>query len=185
MTNKLTEVQQCLVENHLRLVYLTINTHISRNRHNPHYDYDDLYQVGCMALCVAAIYYKPPTPFPAFAHLVIRQNLLKYCSKANEWGACFPIEAQEGHMIENIRDGSASPEECMEAQEVQEKLRMLRNHYSGVARKGIDAIELKQLGYSGADIAKLYGVRPNHVSAWVARARQHLVKDRDFIKSIA
>ena len=55
--------------------------------------------------------------------------------------------------------------------------------YSGVARLGIEALEWKINGYSSADIARLYGVKPNHVGAWISRAAKKLRKDaaiRDF-----
>ena len=55
---------------------------------------------------------------------------------------------------------------------------VIRNRmYSGVARLGVEALELKIAGYSGTDIAKLYGVQPNHVGAWISRAAQKLKKD--------
>ena len=44
-------------------------------------------------------------------------------------------------------------------------------------RLGVEALELKIAGYSGTDIAKLYGVQPNHVGAWISRAAQKLKKD--------
>ena len=47
----------------------------------------------------------------------------------------------------------------------------------GTARNGVQALELKIAGYSGTDIAELYGVKPNHVGAWIARAAQKLKKD--------
>jgi len=49
--------------------------------------------------------------------------------------------------------------------------------YSGVARLGVEALELKIAGYSGADIADLYGVKSNHVGAWISRAIKKLKKD--------
>lgn len=49
--------------------------------------------------------------------------------------------------------------------------------YSGVARLGVEALELKIAGYSGSDIAQLYGVKPNHVGAWISRAAAKLKKD--------
>lgn len=47
----------------------------------------------------------------------------------------------------------------------------------GVARLGIEALELKVKGYSGADIAQLYQTKPNHIGAWISRAAEKLRKD--------
>ena len=55
--------------------------------------------------------------------------------------------------------------------------------YNGVARLGVEALELKIAGYSGTDIAELYGVKPNHVGAWIARAAQKLKKTFFLLKT--
>ena len=49
-----------------------------------------------------------------------------------------------------------------------------KREYSGVAQLGIEALELKIRGYSGADIARLYHNEPNHVGAWISRAKAKL-----------
>ncbi len=60
---------------------------------------------------------------------------------------------------------------------VEQALEYGKRTYSGVARLGVEALELKIAGYSGTDIARLYGVQPNHVGAWISRAAQKLKKD--------
>ena len=60
---------------------------------------------------------------------------------------------------------------------VEQVLEYGKRTYSGVAKLGVEALELKIAGYSGTDIAKLYGVQPNHVGAWISRAAQKLKKD--------
>ena len=52
-----------------------------------------------------------------------------------------------------------------------------KRHYSGVAKLGVEALELKIKGYSGADIARLYHTKPNHVGAWIARAAEKFRQD--------
>ena len=63
-------------------------------------------------------------------------------------------------------------------------LNSAKSEYSGVARLGIEALELKIMGYSGADIAKLYGVKQNHVGAWISRAAAKLRKNGAVLKSL-
>ena len=46
-----------------------------------------------------------------------------------------------------------------------------------VAKLGVEALELKIKGYSGADIARLYHTKPNHVGAWIARAAEKFRQD--------
>ena len=55
-----------------------------------------------------------------------------------------------------------------------------KREYSGVAQLGIEALELKIRGYSGADIARLYHTEPNHVGAWISRAKAKLKMDGAF-----
>ena len=50
--------------------------------------------------------------------------------------------------------------------------------YHGVARRGVQALEMQVYGYTTREIAELYGVRSNVVAAWVSRARQMLKKER-------
>lgn len=52
-----------------------------------------------------------------------------------------------------------------------------KRHYKGVAKLGIEAMELKIKGYSGADIARLYHTKPTHVGAWISRASEKLRQD--------
>ena len=54
---------------------------------------------------------------------------------------------------------------------------------SGVVRLGIEALELKAKGMSGREIAALYGVKPNHVGAWISRAASRLRRDQDLLRT--
>ena len=51
------------------------------------------------------------------------------------------------------------------------------NQYRGVARKGVQALEMQVCGYTTREIAELYGVRSNVVAARVSRARQMLKRE--------
>ena len=53
-----------------------------------------------------------------------------------------------------------------------------------MAQLGIEALELKIRGYSGADIARLYHTEPNHVGAWISRAKAKLKKDAAFMAEL-
>ena len=61
-------------------------------------------------------------------------------------------------------------------------LQSVKRQYSGTIRLGIEAIEWKVKGLSGAEIAKMYGVKPNLVGAWIARAASRLKKNGDFME---
>jgi DNA-directed RNA polymerase specialized sigma24 family protein len=65
--------------------------------------------------------------------------------------------------------------------EILRLLESVKGEYSGVARRGIEALALKVKGYSGAEIAELYGVKQNLVGAWISRASAKLRRDRRFL----
>ena len=52
-----------------------------------------------------------------------------------------------------------------------------RRTYTGVAKLGVEALALKVKGYTGADIARMYHTKPNHVGAWISRAVEKLRND--------
>ena len=59
-------------------------------------------------------------------------------------------------------------------------LHQMHAQSSGVVRLGLEAMELKVKGMTGQEIAALYGVKPNHVGAWISRAAQRLRSNRAF-----
>jgi len=174
----LTLEQQALVESHLSCVHWTLRHFIRSDERVCGLGYDDLYQEGCVALCHAAVSYnsEKAAQFHSYATHVIRNHLLDHCRR---------IQTQQKN----------APTISLEDQEVKPPIsvdldydntdRLFARHllnygkctYSGVARLGVEALELKAAGYSGPDIAKLYGVQPNHVGAWISRAIQKLKKD--------
>ena len=60
-------------------------------------------------------------------------------------------------------------------------LQSLKEQYTGTVKKGIEALEWKTKGYSGTEIADMYGVKPNLVGAWISRAVRKLEKNSMFI----
>lgn len=42
--------------------------------------------------------------------------------------------------------------------------------HKGAVLKGIEAIELRIKGYTGAEIAQMYGVKNNNVTSWISKA---------------
>ena len=138
-----------------------------------------------MALCKAAATYDGVSAqFGTYATTVIRNHLLNHCKSVNASQRNLPALSLDAGGSEDDR-----PPPCPEPSvpdEVDELLGRLdvadfladcKRRYSGVARLGVEALELKIAGYSGTDIAKLYGVQPNHVGAWISRAAQKLKKD--------
>lgn len=175
----LTIAQQCLVEDHLRLVHWTIRQYIDTNEAVCGMGYDDLFQEGSLALCHAAVTFEDGgAQFKSYAVTVIRNHLLDHCRR---------IAAQRRNMSLLSLDAPLSEgnppivyddtEDLLSDIYASQLLEHGRRTYSGVAKLGVEALELKIKGYTGADIAKLYGTKPTHVGAWISRAAAKLRED--------
>lgn len=180
--NALTPKQQALVERHLPLVKTVIRRYIDVNEGMFGMGYDDLFQEGCEALCHAAASYdiQAGAQFQTYAGTVIRNHLLDHCRALRAKCRCAPVlsldERVDGMPREQLAD---CDEECcnMDRLYVAQLLAHGRRAYSGVALLGIEAMELRVRGYTGTDIARLYGVKPNLVGAWISRAAEKLRRD--------
>ena len=165
-----------LVEEHLNCVRWAISRYIKVNESVCGLEYDDLFQEGCIALLRAIETFdgQPGTQFHTYAISVIRNHLMDYCRRIqSQTLPTIPLETGDTEMplsspTERIGDSQLF---------VEQVLAYGKRTYSGVARLGVEALELKIAGYSGADIARLYGVSPNHVGAWISRASKKLKRD--------
>ena len=171
-----------LVEEHLNCVHWVIHHFIHVDPGVCGLEYDDLYQEGCIALWRAAETFdeQQGAQFHFYAISVIRNYLVDYCRKIQRRTALIvPLEMGD---MEFARDG-AKDWDGESGLFVEQVLEYGKRTYSGVARLGVEALELKIAGYSGRDIAELYGVKPNHVGAWISRAAQKLKKDMFLVEN--
>ena len=178
-TQPLTMKQQRLVEENLRLVHWTIRQYIDTNESVCGLGYDDLYQEGSLALChAAATFEERGTQFKSYAIPVIRNHLLDHCRRIAAQRRNMPLLSLDAPPCED-RPPTAydDTEERLSDIYASQLLEYGKRTYSGVAKLGVEALELKTKGYSGADIAKLYGTKPTHVGAWISRAAAKLRED--------
>lgn len=187
---RLALAQRVLVEKHLSVVRWVIFHHITVNETIYGFSYEDLFQEGCVWLCRAAAVYDPTqTEFSTFAQTVVRNGLLDYCRRM-----CQKQKRQSalevGGRGELMADGQrlAEPQDDFDARvsylEVTSLLEQTKKQYRGVARLGIEALELKIRGLSISDIAGLYGVKPSHVGAWISRAAEKLRENKQFLTEL-
>lgn len=167
---------EALIEQHLNCVHWVIHSFIGVNEGVCGLEYDDLYQEGCIALWRAAESFDEQrgAQFHSYAISVIHNHLLDYCRKIQSRSV--PLVPLEDWDAEASRRGAAAWDSDSSLY-VEQVLEYGKRTYSGVAKLGVEALELKIAGYSGTDIAALYGVQPNHVGAWISRAAQKLKKD--------
>jgi len=179
----LTIEQKKLVEDHLNIVPYILNKYI-KNSEDVEMNYEDLLQEGNLALCKAAIKYNGSVKFNTFAEIVVKHELLGYCKKTNR--KIKTVELPAGKSIEEVLvcDDEEVPEMLFNAENLK-SIRNIKNEYSGVVLKGIEAIELKMQGLAGVDIAAIYKVKPNYVSAWIAKAKRQLLTNEKFLNEIS
>lgn len=180
----LTLEQQQLVEHYLSVVNWVIIDHIKLNPQVCGLGYSDVYQEGCVHLCrAAATYQGDPAGFGAYARTVVRNGLLSYCRSLCRENAPLPLLTEP----EDARAPACETEEAvlkkLRQEDLFRALHEARAESSGVVRLGIEALELKAKGLSGREIAALYGVKPNHVGAWISRAASRLRLNPVFLQA--
>ena len=96
-----------------------------------------------------------------------------------------PVQSEpeeDGLSMEQLSSADDTLDRLLEEQDICMLLQNCKRQYAGTARLGIEAIEWKVKGLSGAEIAKMYGVKPNLVGAWISRAAGRLKQNRDFMQ---
>ena len=182
----LNPFQRTLVEENLHIVSQTLTRNIRCNESICGMGYEDLFQEGALALCRAAATYdyeQYRTPFSAYARPVVRNYLLDYCRRLltrRNHLPTIPLHAQGNEESPPPEQWLPSPDD-RDAWDARILVDELLEHgsrtYTGVTRLGVEALALKVKGYSGADIARLYHTKPNHVGAWISRASKKMKAD--------
>ncbi len=186
----LSEIQKNVVVENLEIVEWAIYKNIHVNEQIQGLGYDDLYQVGCLALCHAAATYNGSTKFETYAQVVVKNKLLDHCRAVlKKQPSMLYMDAPAGDDSRSTLEGiiSTDSEDSMNSLSEAEILKILdsvKTSYNGVTLKGIEAIELKIKGYTGKEIAELYGVKSSHIGAWISRAAAKLRKDSHFLSMI-
>lgn len=177
--------QQTLVEANLSVIDKVINLFISPDEDVCDLGRSDLYQEGALALCKAAATYDGESArFDTYATTVIRNHLYNCCKAANTRQRILPsVSLDAGDSDEDGQPKFLEPstpdgvDELIGRLDAASLLADCKRRYSGVARLGVEALELKVKGLSGADIARMYHTTPNNVGAWISRAAQKIRKD--------
>ena len=183
----LTDGQRKLAEENLQVVSRAIHRHIIVSENVFGFEYDDLYQEGCIWLCKAAATFQADKgiPFPHYAEKVVANGLRTYCRLmcGKQQRCCtLPLHAEPDDNLFSLEQIPVSDyqDDIIAETDAIQLLHRMKRQYSGTVRLGIEAIELKVQGYSGAEIAVMYGVKPNLVGAWISRAKSRLKQNDAF-----
>ncbi len=181
--------EQCeLVTAHLPIVQYIIRQNITIHNDCFGFEYDDLFQEGCLMLCRAAATYDITlSKFTTYASTIIRNGLINYCRdfSTSQLHNTYFSENECGELISE--DGQYMTSNDFEMQlsmlETIDLLRSCARNYKGCAKLGITSLELKIKGLTISEIAKLYGVPPSHVGAWISKSKERLLKDPAFLSN--
>ena len=184
----LNKKQQLLVESNLSVVKYAIHKNIIVNDSLYGFEYDDLFQEGCIWLCKAAVSFDESRDikFTTYAEKVVANGLRTdcrlMCGKQKHHVSLPSAETDmDGFSLEQL-PAEDPLDKIFEEQDVLLLLQGCKCQYTGTARLGIEAIEWKIKGLSGAEIARMYGVKPNLVGAWISRAAARLKQNETFMQ---
>ena len=178
---KMTNYQRELVEANLEIVDQVIRRRIKVSS-RPLLTYEDFYQVGCEALCRAAMKYDPELgSFEAFGSKTVYNAMIDYCRKQNSMAALtadlLVDEDSNEPVAFEITGNDPEYADMLNLRQFHAEFEEIKSRYSGIALRGIEAMELKCYGFSSTEIAEKYGTTVNNVNAWISRARSKLMKD--------
>jgi len=172
----LSQEQQRLVEENMGLVGQFINDHIHDLDKGGIFTRDDLFQIGCVGLCNAALSYDPgrQAKFDTYAYILIRNAIytkLEYATLRKHREQAVDTDDLP------VRNDDLFAEQA-NLSSLNDLLDKAFSVSTGVTAKGIAAIRLRAQGYSCKEIGEQFGgASANNVSAWIARARKYLLQD--------
>ena len=171
-----TAERQALIERHLPLVHWVISEYFHTNSHVVGLEYEDLVQEGMIALCHAADTYKTGrSAFSTYAVRVVRNHLTSHCRVVADKLRNMPTMPLDRREFQDRRDYEQDSLSGLCANEI---LNRRKKTYTGSARRGVEALEMKVLmGYGVTDIARVCSVKPNLVGAWISKAAKQMRMD--------
>lgn len=190
----MTSYEKQLAEQHLYLVPQMVST-LTRSYSNLSMDEtEELTQAGYLALCRSAMHYRTDRPFEPYAKAAIRHAIYDYwrdCRRRSQHFCSLDAILEKKSEPDFIRTIIAAPETASEAETYTQSgectafWHLLEKQNSGILKKGLIALRMQQQGYKSTDLAKVYGVPPNHIRAWQSKARKLLKENEELYALLA
>lgn len=162
---RMTDAQRELVTKNIDIVNMALR---SLKAGNDYSLLQDLYQEGCMALCTLATESKSSFTRP-LAYKSVRNRMLDWCRKNQTWYR-YNIVSNETESEPSIGIEDRVIGRLQQRQMLKDMYKLTGSKNS-TKSKGFEALQYRLQGYSNCEIARMYQVPCNHVSAWLARLR--------------
>ena len=139
------------------------------------YTRDDLVQIGSIGLLKAIDSFRPDKKcrFSTYAYVLIRNELINEVMKEIRRHGMETVDTEDDFFLASYAFSNSEPL-SEEYDDILHILGEARENAPEGIRTGIDAILLIAQDYSGAEIAKMFGIKPGNVRVCVSRARKYL-----------
>ena len=165
----MTAEQQKLVEDNMGLVGKVIKDKVHGIGQNGVYSYDDLFQIGCIGLCKAAITDKGGC-FSTYAYRLIWNEICDELIRTTR--------LTQREQISDVTEILAlSAQDCpdpFESCNLRHALEQAKSMAQGVTAKGIRCLELTLQGYSSQEVGTMVEAEAATVRMWMTKARRFL-----------
>ena len=165
----MTAEQQKLVEENMGLVGKVIKDKVHGIGQNGAYSYDDLFQIGCIGLCKAAITDKGGC-FSTYAYRLIWNEICDELIRTTR----LTQREQTADVIEILTLSAQDCSDPFERCSLRHTLEQAKSMAQGVTAKGIRCLELTLQGYSSQEVGIIVEAEAATVRMWMTKARRFL-----------
>lgn len=190
---KLSPEQEAMFAENINLIHNAIQTYTSRgDMADNAVDYDDLFQIGSMALCKAIkTYSNTKFAFSTYATTIIRNQLYSCISRKRSDAAFVAAKIIDDPDGVSIVDGNLDFEKnaCDDVMH-QEHVKILLELAKEFEQKnkntiaiGIKAMLLESQGFARKEIADMFNTSVQALTVYIQRSRKKLMSNQKFVKA--
>lgn len=162
----MTNEQRKIVEDNMGLVGKVIKDKVHGIGQSGVYSYDDLFQIGCIGLCKAAMTDKGGC-FSTYAYRLIWNEICDELVRSTKLTQPQQLGDMYGMVVINKNDPF---ENC----HLRQALDYAKLKARGTTAKGIRCLELTLAGYNSQEIGAIVDAEAATVRVWITRAKKFL-----------
>ena len=162
----MTNEQRKIVEDNMGLVGKVIKDKVHGIGQSGFYSYEDLFQIGCIGLCKAAMTDKGGC-FSTYAYRLIWNEICDELIRSTKLTQPQQLGDMYGMVVSNKNDPF---ENC----HLRQALDSAKLKARGTTAKGIRCLELTLAGYNSQEIGAVVDAEAATVRVWITRAKKFL-----------